>query len=599
MSAYDRAISIKPDYAEVHYNRGALLQQTQQTRAALASFEAALAISPLLPEAHLRRAILLQQLGQVDEAEMSYKQAIVIRPGFTDAYFNLGMLQNERGNNSAALTSFDAAISLAPNHAESHAGRGLALLGLRQRQAAIDSFKIAARLNPHSARIFGNLAQTEAGLGLIDDARGHHDKAVSLDPGDAAIQFHRGNFLSDLKEWHDAIQSYQAAIALKFDYAESFCNLGLAQQEVGQTENALQSYSRALEFNPQLATAYNNRGNVFRTQKRFAEAQHDYQRAIKLDPNLAEAHYNFAQLALLTGDLLAGWPEYEWRSLIEEAAAANVRRSPHPTWSGESLQGKTILLHAEQGLGDTIQFCRYVPMVASLGARVVLQIQPALSGLLKDLKGVDHLTIAGAPVPNADYQCSLLSLPMAFKTKLETIPNAVPYLHSDPNKVARWREILSGHKRPRVGLAWSGNPLNRNDRDRSLALSHLIDHLPDQLDYICLQKYVSDADVSLMNSSKKFIDVESHNVDFTDTAALIETLDLVISVDTSLAHLSGSLGKTTWILLPFLPDWRWMAERSDSPWYPSATLYRQPAAGEWLTVMKTVRTDLLRFTRVA
>jgi Tfp pilus assembly protein PilF len=465
---------------------------------------------------------------------------------------------------------------------------------LGQPEAAVASFDTAIRLRRDFARVFSNRAQALAKLGLLAEARASHDQAVLLDPQDAAVHFNRGSFLSDLKEWNGAAESYQAAIALNPNYANAYCNLGRAQQETGQGDSALVSYSRALEINPELSTAFNNRGNLFRSRQQFAKAWLDYRQAIALEPNSAETHFNIAQLTLLQGDFASGWPEYEWRGLIEEALAVPTRKLPQPAWLGDNpLQGKRIFLHAEQGLGDSIQFCRYVSVVAGLGARVILEVQPSLADLLANLDGVSQLVLPGAPIPPADYQCSLMSLPGAFKTTLGTIPRQVPYLHADSRKVARWHEILGPRERPRVGLAWSGNPRNRDDHNRSVDLARWIAFLPDECEYFCLQKGIRDADRRALNSCGKFTSVEAHNENFTDTAALIETLDLVVSVDTSLAHLSGAMGKTTWILLPFLPDWRWLLDRRDTPWYPTATLYRQRVAGDWDSVMAEVNKDLL------
>ena len=624
--AYDRAIAVKPDYAEVHYNRGALLQQAGQAHTALESFDIALSINSSLPEAHCGRGDVLRELGRMDEAlasynaaittnggywraylhrgilqqqlhqphaaEASYKQAIALRPDSADAHFSLGTLQSDAGNATAALASFNAAIAGGPGHAGAHAGRGLALMALGQLDAAVASFDMAIRLKPDFARVFSNRAEAQAKLGLLTEARASHDQAVLLDPQDAAIHFNRGAFLSDRKEWQGAVESFQAAIVLQPNYADAYSNLGLAQQEAGQGDAALDSYSHALAINPTLATALNNRGNLFRSRKLFAKALLDYRQAITLEPNSADAHFNFGQLALLQGDFAAGWPEYEWRGLTGEGRAFNTRTLPQPAWFGQHpLQDKRIFLHAEQGLGDTIQFCRYVSLVAGLGARVTLEVQPSLGDLLANLDGVSQLVLSGAPIPPADYQCSLMSLPGAFKTTLETIPRQVPYLHADPRKVARWHEILGPRTRPRVGLVWSGNPRNSNDSNRSVDLARWIGYLPDDYAYFCLQNDIRDADRQILQSCPKIVNIESN---FTDTAALIEILDVVVSVDTSLAHLGGAMGKKTWVLLPFLPDWRWLVERTDSPWYPTMTLYRQPVAGDWDSVFAEVKKDLLR-----
>jgi len=624
--AYDRAIAVKPDYAEAHYNRAAVLHQAKQSIAALQSYDAALSINASFAEAHCSRGDVLRELGRLDEAlasyntaitinggyakayvqrgtleqalrqpgaaEASYRRALALRPDYADAHFNLGTLQRDAGNIAAAVTSFDAAIAAEPGHVGAHAERGVALLVLGQLHAAVASFDTAIRLKPDFARVFSNRAQAQAKLGLSAAARASHDQAVLLDPQDAAIHFNRGAFLADCQDWKDAIDSYRAAIALQPDHADAHCNMGLIQQEAGQSDAALDSYSRALAINPRLATAYNNRGNVFRSRKEFEKALLDYRRAIALEPDSADVHYNIGQLALLQGDFAAGWPEYEWRRLIKEALSVPARKLPQPAWFGEyPLRGRRIFLHAEQGLGDTIQFCRYVSLVKDLGADVVLEVQPSLAELFASLDGIAQLVLTGEPIPPADYQCSLMSLPGAFKTRMETIPRQVPYLRADPHQVSRWHEILGPRTRPRIGLTWSGNPRHTNDHNRSIPLARWITHLPDGFEYICLQNEIRDADQQGLRSGTHIRTIEINN--FTDVAALIETLDLVVSVDTSIAHLSGAMGKKTWILLPFLPDWRWLVDRRDSPWYPTATLYRQSVAGDWDSVVAEVKKDLL------
>ena len=598
LAAYDRAVAVKPDYVEVHYNRGALLLQARQAQAALDSFDRALSINPSFTEAHCSRGDVLKELGRMDESLASYNAAITLNGGYWRAYLHRGILQQQLQLPDAAEASYQQAIALKPDSADAHAGRGLALMVLGQTAAAVDSFNTAIRLKPDFARAFSNRAQAQVKLGLLAEARASHDQAVSLDPRDAALHFNRGAFLSDRKEWQGAIESYQAAIALNPNHADAWCNLGLAQQELGQSDAALDSYSRALAINPALAAALNNRGNLFRSRQQFAPAMQDFRQAFTLNPNSAEAHYNFGQVALLQGDFAAGWLGYAWRGLTEEGLAFNTRTLPQPAWTGEqSLEGKHIFLHAEQGLGDTIQFCRYVSLVAGRGARVTLEVQPTLGDLLAGLDGVAELVLFGAPVPPADYQCSIMSLPGAFKTTLATIPCPVPYLHADPRKVTRWHEILGPRARPRIGLTWSGNPRHSNDLHRSINLAQWLGYLPDEYEYVCLQNQIRDTDRPTLQSCSRIINVESHLENFTDTAALLETLDLIISVDTSLAHLSGAMGKKTWVLLPYLPDWRWQLDRTDSPWYPTATLYRQTVDGDWDSVLAAVKQDLLRTMR--
>lgn len=299
---------------------------------------------------------------------------------------------------------------------------------------------------------------------------------------------------------------------------------------------------------------------------------------------------------LLRGEFETGWREHEWRWKSDQTSSFKEKRAfRQPLWLGqESIAGKSILLYMEQGLGDTLQFCRYVKMVADLGARVILEVHKALATLVSDLEGVSQLITRGTPLPAFDYHCPLLSLPLAFKTTLATIPSSSRYLISDAAKVALWRTRLVGNSAPLIGLVWSGNPIHGNDRNRSIPLADLIRHLPDKFQYVSLQKDVRDMDRTTLETNSNVWKFTDDLDDFTDTAALCECLDLIVSVDTSVAHLCGALGKRTWILLPFSPDWRWLLDREDSPWYSHVKLYRQKSIGAWSEVLNRVAMDLRR-----
>ena len=295
-------------------------------------------------------------------------------------------------------------------------------------------------------------------------------------------------------------------------------------------------------------------------------------------------------------DFENGWELYEWR-WKRENFTSRKRNFSQPLWLGvESLANKTILLHAEQGLGDTIQFCRYIPLVKKLGARVLLEVPKPLMELLEDFEGVDELLEAGKKLPEFDYQCPLLSLPLSFKTELNAIPSPTPYLQSNAEKIMVWSQRLGAKSKHRIGLVWSGSTIHKNDSNRSLALADLINYLPQNFEYVSLQKEVRERDNEVLaNSAIK--NYSQQLIDFTDTAALCDLMDLVISVDTSVAHLAAALGKPTWILLPFISDWRWMLDREDSPWYESVKLYRQGEDREWEPVFERVARDLIELKK--
>jgi tetratricopeptide (TPR) repeat protein len=429
-----------------------------------------------------------------------------------------------------------------------------------------------------------------------------YDQAIALDPLNAVAFYKRGNALKNLGRLDAAVASYDKAIERKPDYAHAYCNRGVVQQSLGFASAALSSYDRATALDPTDVIAHCNRALLLQECSRWHEAIASYDRAIAIDPQSSEAHYNRSLTSLLLGDFASGWRGFEWRWHNAARLSIGARRHfQQPLWLGqESIAGKSLLLYCEQGLGDTLQFCRYAASSAALGAAVLLEVQPPLLDLLAGVQGASRVIATGSDLPPFDYQCPLMSLPLAFNTALDTIPAAKKYLHNDQGKVAQWRTRLGERKRPRVGLVWSGNPNNPVDKRRSIRLADWVAHLPPQFQYYSLQKDVPVEDQGVLHSSTMIFSFDDFSLDlFVNTAALCECMDVVISVDTSVAHLSGALGQRTWVILPFMPDWRWMLDRNDSPWYPTMTLYRQPAAGDWTDVFIRVAADLLREFRIA
>jgi hypothetical protein len=335
--------------------------------------------------------------------------------------------------------------------------------------------------------------------------------------------------------------------------------------------------------------------------KRLDEALASYERALALKPDDADIHLNEAFVRLLAGDFERGWRKNEWRwesapsGLLNRSSGMLRRNFPQPLWLGaEAIEGKAILLYGEQGLGDTIHFCRYVPLVAERGARVILEVAEPLRVLMSGLAGASHCIARGEAPPDFDLQCPLLSLPLAFGTRLETIPRETPYLTA-PAPARDWEALLGD--RPRIGLAWSGNALHKNDRRRSVALAALAPLFDIAATFVSLQPDARPADAAALAARSDVLDLGPALANFADTAALISHLDLVISVDTAVAHLAGALGRPVWILLPFIPDWRWLIDRDDSPWYPTARLFRQTEIREWHGVVERVRDALREFVR--
>ena len=379
--------------------------------------------------------------------------------------------------------------------------------------------------------------------------------------------------------------------------AECWSHRGLALHDLDRWEEALASFAQALQLKPDFAKAHYNRGNTLQALQHIEAAMASYEQAIELKPDYADAQVQLAQCRLLLGDFARGWKGYEWR--WSSANFTRYARSfPQPLWLGEeSLSGKEILLHGEQGLGDTLQFCRYASLAAAAGARVILEAPSSLEGLLSRLDGVSAFVAKGADLPDFDCHCPLMSLPLAFRTTPATVPSPRGYLRADPPRVEQWRARLGGDARPRVGLVWSGSATHSNDRNRSIECGSLIRELPPQFQYVSLQKDLREGDASVLQSRPDLRHFGAQLQSFEDTAALCELMDAVISVDTSVAHLAGALGRPVFILLPFNPEWRWMLDGSDSPWYASARLFRQQARGDWSGCLTQVTQALQALAR--
>jgi hypothetical protein len=411
---------------------------------------------------------------------------------------------------------------------------------------------------------------------------------------DARACWRLGNAQSAEGRWEAALASYAAALARDPRLAEAHLNRGNVLKEMERWTEALEAYDAALRLRPDDSVALSNRGIVLKELHRFDEALETFDGAVAREPTNFTARYNRGLLALLLGRLAEGFGDYEARWQDPHGSLRAVRREfAAPCWTGrEPIDGRRILLHAEQGFGDTLQFCRYVPILATAGAEVILEVPVSLVALLADLDGVARIVATGRALPACDYHCPLMSLPLAMGTGIATIPRQVPYLHAEAVKMEAWRARLARVPRPWVGLAWAGSPVHRNDRNRSIPLQSLLAQLPADVRYVSLQKVVPPTDRPALAAAHQLHDWTGELHDFSDTAALIEALDMVIAVDTAVVHLAGGLGKPCWVMLPLHPDWRWLLDREDSPWYPSLVLFRQSARCDWGGVLARVAAAL-------
>ncbi len=517
----------------------------------------------------------------------------------------MGVIAARSNDLSKAAELIGEAILADPTNPAALSDRGVALKALRQFEGALADFDQAITVQPDYAPAYNNRGNLLRELRQWDAALASYDRAVEIDPRYSDAHNNRGVLLTDLNRWEAAVASFDEAIAANPAHADALCNRGVALERLDRPDAALASYDRALRLDPAHVLALANRGNVLRQLQLVNSALSSCNRAIALSPNLAAAHQNKAMALLSLGELETGWAELEWRWKNENNALFAERRGfRQPLWLGEAApSGRTLLLHSEQGMGDTLQFCRYAPMAARSGAEVVLEVPQPLVSLMSTLEGVSRVVARGAPLPDFDLHCPLMSLPLAFKTTLGSIPANVPYLHADAHKSRLWEERLGARTGLRVGLVWSGGfrpnqpEIWAVDNRRNIPLAMLAPLRHPAVEFYTLQKgEPAESELAKLRSNRwdgpPLIDFTDRLHDFADTAALIEQLDLVISVDTSTAHLAGALGKPVWILNRFDTCWRWLLDRPDSPWYPTARIYRQESAGNWASVVRQVAADL-------
>lgn len=598
LASYDAALAIKPGFTDALYNRGNVLQALQRHEEALASYDAALAIEARDFESLNNRGVVLQKLGRYHEALESHVQALAIKPDHPEALNNRGNALQALDHYEQALASFDRALATRPDYAEALNNRGNALQALHRPEEALESYGRAIAVQPDYAEAFNNRAVALHGLGRHGEALANCEWALAIRPGYAEALNNRGMALQALKRHEEALACYREAFAIQPDSTKAL-NLGNALQALDRLDEALAWFEKALSINPDYAEALNNRGNALQALNRHEEALQSYGRAIALKPNDVEAHWNEGLTRLALGDFERGWEKYEWRWHNRKLKTPRPFRDK-PEWLGtQDVAGKTVLLYAEQGFGDAIQFIRYAPWVRGRGAAVIVACHESLRRLFQTVEGVQAVVAPGQPLPAFDYCIALMSLPRVFKTRLHTIPAQIPYLSADEEQVARWRRRLSAYDdQLKIGLAWRGNPRFPSARTKSCPVERLAPLVASPgCAFLSLQKGEGASEVDeLVWDNRKVLDLGELGT-FSDTAALISALDVVITVDTAVAHLAGALGRPAWILLPFAADWRWLVDREDSPWYPTARLFRQPRVGDWDSVIRRTASELDRLRR--
>ena len=550
-----------PDDSDVLHSLGVIAFQKKQYKISQQWINKAIAKNPFIPQFHNTLGIILEALGKFDQAISAYRQAVSLKPDYAEAYHNMAVAMQSQGHYAAAVEKCRHAVLLKPDYVQA----------------------------------YNTMAFSLEKQDFYDEAIENYRQALLLDPDFAEAYNHLGVVLNDMGRTAEAIDNFRNALKREPGYAEVYNNMGIALKEQEEFSEAIASFEKALQLDPDFAEAYYNLGNSLRDEGRCAGAIDNYKKAIGLKPDYAQAHWNLSLALLLNGNYSEGWKGYKWRRNVNLKVLTDYHCTGKPRWDGSSFKSKRLLVHHEQGLGDNIQFVRYLPMVKARGGTVVFETLKPLVNLLRGFPGVDELV---EYVPNRklpleyDVYTSLLDMPHIFKTTVETIPSQVPYIFADLSRSRYWREELIGPEL-KVGIVWAGSPEHGNDRFRSCSLKHFASLGEiEGVRLYSLQKGSAARQMEEFEGTVSMTNISKHFNDFTDTAAAIDNLDLIISVDTSVLHLSGAMAKPTWALIPYAPEWRWMLNRQDSPWYPTMRLFRQSYWNDWDSVFGRVTEEL-------
>ncbi len=620
----DHALSMEPDFAPAHISRADAMAALGYHDEALGIYDQVLAKTPTIPDAWLGRGKALAAHGRLADAVLCFDRVLQLEAAHAEAYICRGHALRDYGRRADALQSYRLALVIRPDSPNLLSMCAGVLLDMGRAADALAYIESALAKRPNEAAYLFQSCVALDHLHFHEQLLERTARLLLLAPNGAPVWLARGNALQGLHRHAEAADAYRRALELEPDMVDALRNRAAALRLEGGNTEALEHYERALAISgPDVELLYNQaavlqqlgryeealcaydamtRAPAQTAQTRYTlavglqqlgrheEALRSYEQACELEPGHAAARRSQAFCRLLMGDFERGWEQQESRWLTGETLMRR-RHADRPLWRGkEPVAGKTVLLHAEQGYGDTLQFCRYASLLADRGAAVVLEVPQALKALLSTLRGVRQLVSENETTPAFDLQCPLLSLPLAFGTGISTIPASIPYLHADPGRVSQWAARLAQDDptgRLRVGIAWSGNPRHNNDANRSMALADLAPLYRMNAVFVNLQPLVRERDAETLDASP-IVDYGRGLNDFAETAALVSVLDLVITVDTSVAHLAGALGRSVWILLPYIPDWRWLLERGDSPWYPTAKLFRQNRPGDWAAPVERI-----------
>ena len=535
------------------------------------------------------QAIQHHQVGQLEQAKRKYQEILDTNPQHADSSHLLGLVEYQYGNYVKAIEHIQQAVLISPEQPVFLNNLGNVLKEIGELDRSVQAYQQALEVAPDDAEIHNNLGVTLKEMGELDRSVQAYQQALEINPQYAEAHNNLGNVLKEMDRLDESIHAYQQALKINPQFVEGYYNIGVFFQEQRKVKESAQAYQKAIQIQPDYVEAHINLGVVLREQVRLKESIQAHQKAIQIQPDYEEAHINLAITFLLQGQLTAGWREFEWRR-------SRKRDFKRPLWDGTPLNGKSILIYAEQGFGDTIQFVRYIDLLPDANTIIIVVCQPELKTLFKSINRIDTLVTKGEDIPDSDVHVPLLSLPYMFNTTLDTIPARIPYLYLNPEADSVFH--LDDSHDLKIGIVWAGRPTHANDNNRSIDLKWfkcLLDIR--NCEFFSLQVGERREDIKQHGCHHTIKDLGEQFTDFHHTASAILQLDLVISVDTAVAHLAGALGKAVWTLLPFVPDWRWMLDRSDSPWYPSMTLFRQKETGDWRPVFEQLRLALTRYSQ--
>jgi tetratricopeptide (TPR) repeat protein len=629
---YQQILQADPNNPDAHHMLGLAAHHAGRLEIAESHFRQAITLNPWVPSYYCNLGNALDGQNKLDEAIGCFRQALRLNPEFPEACFNLGNVVLRQGKLEEAIDCYAQALRLNPGYVKAQINRGIAQMQLGRLDEAVSSFQLSLGFNPNQFEALTHLGIALRRQGKLEDAVNCYERALQLQPNYAIASYNLGNVRMDQEKFSEAATSYRKALQIQPEFAEAVDGLGNALLRQGQLGDSMILLRQAIQLRPNSPESYTNLGCALAALNQLDEALRCFQKALSLKPDDASAHWNRSYLLLLRGEFEQGWQEFDWRRALP---SFGKRQFSEAAWDGSPLDGRTILLHAEQGLGDTIQFIRYAVLVRERSGNVVVECQPRLARLLANVAGIDLLVTRDSPLPPFDVQSPLLSLPGVFRTSLGNIPTSIPYLRAESNLVDHWRREItmsevrcpmseaqiprsevrcpvsdvkahssdfrlrtpdSGRCR-RIGIAWQGNPSCRFDCLRSIPLRYFASLANvEGVQLISLQKGPGVEQLQTIDGQFPVIGMGSRLDEssgaFVDTAAVMMNLDLVISSDTAIPHLAGALGVPVWVALPLVPDWRWWLQREDSPWYVTMRLFRQTVPGRWDDVFSHMAEEL-------